>query len=107
MKQPRKRWPLKSLSPARQELIVCMHEKQHGVIRCLPIVDGEPIIAKAKVTRKRKLAKEAPVKRVSRNFCLKAPQKRLMATLDEIQNGVLEVINFCDGLPDELDETLV
>ena len=52
MTQTRKRISLKSISAERQNLIVCMYEKQFGTIRNLPVVDGEPMLQKAKVVAK-------------------------------------------------------
>lgn len=105
MNQPRKRISLKSLSPARQELIVCMHEKQFGTIRNVPIVKGEPVMYKATITKRRNLAKQASAKPVSRNFILKTAHLGLLESLDEIQNGALELITFRDGLPCELEQS--
>ena len=104
MSQPRKRISLKSISTERQSLIVCMYEKQTGTIRNLPVVDGEPKLKAAKVVRKRNLVKQDNTKSVSKNYYLKVAQLRLLDTLDEIHDGVLDRITFQDGLPCELEE---
>ena len=104
MTQPRKRVSLKSISAERQDLIVCMHRKQFGTIRNLPVIDGEPKLKEAKVVRKRNLEKQDDTKAVSKNYYLKVAQLRLLDTLDEIHDGVLERIIFRDGLPCELEE---
>lgn len=104
MNKPRRRISLKSLSDERQQLIVCMHEKQFGTIRNLPVIEGEPLLGQARVVRRRNLSKESDRKPVSKNFRLKVAQVRLLETLDEIENGVLELITFRDGLPCELEE---
>ena len=104
MNKPRRRISLKSLSDERQQLIVCMHEKQFGTIRNLPVIEGEPLLEQARVVRRRNLSKETDRKPVSKNFRLKVAQVRLLETLDEIENGVLELITFRDGLPCELEE---
>ena len=105
MNQPRKRISLKSLSPERQQLIVCMHEKQFGTIRNVPIEKGEPVMQKATITKRRNLAKQSNAKPVSRNFILKAAHLRLLESLDELNNGTLELITFRDGLPCELEQS--
>lgn len=105
MSQTRKRISLKSISSERQNLIVCMYEKQFGTIRDLPVIDGEPMLQKAKVVRKRNLTKHCDTKRVSPNFYLKVAHVRLLDTLDEIHDGILERITFRDGLPCELEES--
>lgn len=104
MSQSRKRISLKSISAERRNLIVCMYEKQFGTIRNLPVIDGEPKLQDAKVVRKRNLAKQSDTKSVSPNYYLKVAQLRLLDTLDEINDGVLERITFRDGLPCELEE---
>ncbi len=107
MSKPRKRMSLKSLSPARQALIVCMHEKQFGCIRNLPIAGGEPVLPKARVTRKRSLKNQLVIKPVSRNFYLKVSQVELLGLLDEIGDGELEMLTFRDGLPCEFEQCAV
>lgn len=107
MNQPRKRISLKSLSAERQILIVCMHQKQFGTIRHLPVVKGEPMMQQASVLKRRNLAKQTIAKPESRNFILKVAHLRLLESLDEIQNGTLELITFRDGLPCELEEGAV
>ena len=104
MTQSRKRISLKSISAERQNLIVCMHKKQFGTIRNLPVVEGEPMLQEAKVVRKRNLSKQDDSKPVSPNYYLKVAQLRLLDTLDEIHDGVLDRITFRDGLPCELEE---
>ena len=73
-------------------------------IRNLPVIEGEPLLEQARVVRRRNLSKESDRKPVSKNFRLKVAQVRLLETLDEIENGVLELITFRDGLPCELEE---
>ncbi len=107
MNQPRKRISLKSLSPARQELIVCMHEKQFGTIADLPIVEGEPLLGKAKVSRLRSFNRSATVRPSSKNFRLKAAHLQLLESLDEIGSGTVERVTFRDGLPCELEQSTV
>ena len=104
MSQSRKRISLKSISAERRNLIVCMYEKQFGTIRNLPVIDGEPKLKDAKVVRKRNLDKQYNTKTVSKNYYLKVAQLRLLDTLDEINDGVLERIIFREGLPCELEE---
>ena len=104
MNKPRRRISLKSLSDERQQLIVCVHEKQFGTIRNLPVIEGEPLLEQARVVRRRNLSKESDRKPVSKNFRLKVAQVRLLETLDEIENGVLELITFRDGLPCGLEK---
>lgn len=104
MKKSRKRISLRSLSPARQDLIVCMHQKQSGTIRNLPVVAGEPMLSDARVTRRRNLGTKSPAPPVSRNFNLKVAQLDLLQTLDEIEDGKLDLIIFEDGLPCELEQ---
>lgn len=103
MNKPRKRILLKSLSSERQELIVCMHEKQFGTIRKLPISGGEPVLKKAKITKRRNLTKQSTAKPVSRNFILKSAHHLLLEALDDVADGMLELITFRDGLPCELE----
>ena len=107
MNQPRKRISLKSISPERQALIVCMHQKQFGTVKNLPVVNREPQIQQASILKKRNLAKQAVAKPESRNFILKVAHLRLLETLDELQNGTIELITFRDGLPCELEESAV
>ncbi|MEZ6097140.1 MAG: hypothetical protein R3C03_23435 [Pirellulaceae bacterium] len=104
MTQPRKRITLKSLSQERQDLIVCMHEKRFGTIADLPIVDGEPILSRANVTRRRKLNGNSSSGPTSRNFRLKVPHLKLIESLNEIQNGTIKLMVFRDGVPCEMDE---
>jgi hypothetical protein len=105
MKPTQKRISLKSLSPARQDLLICMHEKQFGSIRNLVIVNGEPMMQRAKVTRRRNLTKLTSAKPVSRNFILKDAQIQLLDQLDEVGNGELELVTFRNGLPCELEHS--
>ena len=105
MNKPRKRILLKSLSSERQELILCMHKKQFGTIRRLPIAGGEPVLKKARVTRRRNLTKQPTTKPVSQNFILKSAHIFLLETLDEVADGTLELITFRDGLPCELEHS--
>ncbi|MGV3483337.1 MAG: hypothetical protein ACO1RT_02830 [Planctomycetaceae bacterium] len=107
MSKPRKRISLKSLSPARQALIVRMHEEQFGTIRNLPVAAGEPVLPEAKITRKRSLKKQVVAKPVSRNFYLKAPHVELLSVLDRIGTGTLDVVTFRDGLPCEYEQGAV
>ena len=104
MTQTRKRISLKSISAERQHLIVCMHQKQFGTIRNLPVVDGEPMLKKAEVVRMRKLSNHRNTRPVSPNYFLKLAQLRLLDMLDEIHDGVLDRITFRNGLPCELED---
>lgn len=99
MNKQRKRISLKSLSPARQALIVCMHEKQFGTIRNIPVVDCEPVLQQATITRRRSLTKLSNTKPLSRNYFLKTAHLHLLELLDEIQDGNLEMVKFREGLP--------
>jgi hypothetical protein len=103
MNQPRKRISLKSLSASRQELIVCMHEKQFGTISNLPVVDGEPNLQLAKVVRRRNLTRSPEARPTSKNFFLKDAHLQLLESLDEIGSGSIEKVTFRDGLPCELE----
>jgi hypothetical protein len=106
MNQPRKlksRISLKSLSPARQELIVCMHEFQYGTINQLPVVDGEPNLKLAKVVRRRSLNRNAVARPTSKNFILKLAHLELLGSLDQIGSGIIEMVTFREGLPCELE----
>ena len=105
MNQQRKRISLKSLSPARQKLIVCMHEKQFGTISNLPVVEGEPLLEQAKVTRRRNFTRNTIVRPASKNFFLKAAHLELLESLDEIGSGTVERVTFRDGLPCELEQS--
>jgi len=82
-----------------------MHEMQYGSIRNLPIVGGEPVLQQAKVIRRRNLAKQSTVKPVNKNFYLKASHLQLLKLLDEIGDGVLDMISFREGLPCELEHS--
>lgn len=106
MNEPRKRIALKSLSPARQELIVCMHEKQFGTIANLPVVDGEPMMTQAKVIRRRNFNRQLVPRPASKNFILKVAHLELLDSLDEIGFGTIERVTFRDGLPCELEQSL-
>lgn len=105
MNQIRKRISLKTLSTARQELIICMHEKQFGTITNLPVVDGEPILAEAKIVRRRCLNRQLASRPTSKNFILKAAHRELLDSLDEIDEGTIDRITFRDGLPCEMEQS--
>jgi hypothetical protein len=79
MKKSRKRISLRSLSPARQDLIVCMHQKQSGTIRNLPVVAGEPMLQNARVTRRRNLGTKNAAPPVNRFLAL----SRCVSAIDE------------------------
>ncbi len=103
MKTKTKRSFFRSQSPKRQELLLCMHEKQNGTIRDLPVVAGEPRMSEARVRRTTRLDKWVVPKPASKNFCLKQAHLRLMQTLDEMGDGVISRIVFQDGLPVEVE----
>ena len=84
-----------------------MHEKQFGMIANLPVVDGEPVLNKAKVTRRRSLNRPSVKPPTSKNFRLKASHLKLLESLDEIGCGMVERVTFREGLPCEFDDCAI
>ncbi len=95
---------IKHLSPSRQRLLMCMHRHGSGRIRNLPVVAGEPIVGRCRLTVRRRLEGQGRRRAISRNFRLKPAQLRLLETLDEVHDGVLACIEFEEGLPREIHQ---
>lgn len=96
--------PLKKhdVSDARQRLIELMQRINFGRIEQITVRDGEPIFdPPPRPIREIKFCSESGPRPETdvRNFELKAQVVDLLRTLDEVQNGTIEVLFVQHGLP--------
>lgn len=91
-----------SHSPERQQLIKEMQRINFGRIDCLAIRDGEPVLDPQPVlVREHKFGGDngpRPELGVP-DFLLKQRIVELFAFFDELQNGVIDVLEIKHGLP--------
>jgi hypothetical protein len=91
-----------SLSPQRRRLIELMQALNFGRVEQLEVRDGEPVLEPApRVVREHKFGGEnGPRPEASlRDFALKAPVVELLALLDELRDGTVEVLEVKHGVP--------
>lgn len=93
---------LGSVSPERRQLMRLMQQINFGRIQSLEIIDGQPVLSpRPHIIREIKFGAEngpRPELR-SRDFLLKAQVVELFACFDELQNGVVDVLEVKHGLP--------
>ena len=103
--KPAKRGRLSELSAARQQLVRLCQATNYGYIHHLEVKDSEPVFTPATlVWVEIKLDGDdgARQERGLADFALADEICRLMAQLDEIQNGTLEKIEVRAGVPRRL-----
>lgn len=74
-----------------------------GKICDLKVAGGEPILENVSALKRRKLAKPQLPIQFSDVFQLKTEHLEFFQTLDEIQNGVIALVDIRNGLPCEID----
>lgn len=92
----------KHLSPARVRLLELMQDANFGRIESLRIADGEPVLdPRPALVREHKFGGEnGPRPELnSTDFALKQQVVELFAFFDELQNGVIDVLEIKHGLP--------
>ena len=91
-----------SLSPARRRLLEVLQQVNFGRVESLAIVNGEPVLdPPPRIVREIKFgAENGPRPEISSaDFLLKQQVVELLAVLDKMQNGVIDVIEVKHGLP--------
>lgn len=94
-----------SLSPLRAELLQLMQTLRYGWIRNLTVRDGEPMLDEnvAVIQNVKMNGRNAPHPALTvDDYALKREAVALIAQLDALQNGLIEVIEVKDGLPFQL-----
>ena len=92
----------KHLSPARVRLLELMQDANFGRIESLRIADGEPVLdPRPALVREHKFGGEnGPRPELAANdFLLKQQVSELFAFFDQMQNGVIDVLEIKHGLP--------
>lgn len=90
------------LSPARVWLLELMQDANFGRIENLAVIGGEPILdPRPVVVREHKFGGENGPRpeRGTADFLLKQQVIELFAFFDELQNGVIDVLEIKHGLP--------
>ena len=93
------------LSPARRKLLEKLQQVNFGQIRHLQVNAGEPVFArKTAVIRHVKLgADNGPHPKLAMDqFVLHPKVVELLAELDRLQNGWIDRIEVCHGIPLDL-----
>lgn len=91
-----------SLSPERRQFIRQMQQINFGRIEAVVICDGEPVSSpRSRLVREHKFGGEnGPRRELSiADFLLKQQVVELFAFFDELQNGVIDVLEIKHGLP--------
>jgi hypothetical protein len=91
-----------ALSPARRRLVELCQSINFGRVERLRVAGGEPVLdAGLRVVREHKFCSEnGPRSEASRADCaLKSQHLDLMRLLDEVRDGVIEVLTIKHGLP--------
>ncbi len=91
-----------SLSPARRRLLELLQQVNFGRVESLVIVNGEPVFdPPTRIVREIKFgAENGPHPELgSSDFLLKSQVVELMAFFDDLQNGVIDVLEIKHGLP--------
>ncbi len=96
--------PMKaSLPEPRQELVELMQRLNFGRIEGLHICDGDPVFSpEPRTVREFKFcaAENGPRTELTvRDFVLKSQVVELFALLDDVRNGVIDLIEVKHGLP--------
>ncbi len=92
-----------ALSPAQKLITKRMREMGFGKIRNLSVVNGEPDLAGATVTTRRKLTSMEVATVINGDFDLRTEHFNLFSTCDEIQNGIISCLEIQHGLPCHLE----
>jgi len=90
------------LSPARQGLLELMQDANFGRIENLAVIDGEPILEpRPVVVREHKFGGENGPRpeRGAADFLLKQQMVELFAFIDDLRDGVIDVLEVKHGLP--------
>ena len=91
-----------SLSSERQEVLREMQSINFGCIECLAIRGGEPVLhPRPNIVREHKFGGEnGPHPKLGRaDFLLKQQVVELFGYFDELQDGVIDVLEVKHGLP--------
>lgn len=92
----------KHLSPARQGLLELMQDANFGRIENLAVIGGEPVLApRPVVVREHKFGGDNGPRpeRDTADFVLKQRVVELFAFLDDLHDGVIDVLEVKHGLP--------
>ena len=92
-----------ALSPAQQRIIRRMHEMGFGKIRNLPVIHGEPNLAEATFTTRRKLTSPNVACKMEDDIELKSPHFEFFRTCEVIQNGIIACLEIQHGVPCHLE----
>src|SRR5262252_1703786 len=89
------------VSGRRQQLIRSCQALNYGIIRCIRFEDGDPIPDSASALAEERLdLPEEPRPEIRLNdFKLCEEWRRLLARLDEVQNGIIERVEVRGGIP--------
>lgn len=90
------------LNPARRWLLELLQEVNFGRVEQLRVSDGEPVRSPAPlVVREIKFAAENGPRpeRAAADFLLKAQVVELFQLLDQVRDGVIDVLEVKHGLP--------
>lgn len=84
-----------------RELLELMQQLNYGRIESLTVRGGEPVLPPGRVVREVKFGgRNGPHARsASENFHLKAPVTEFFHHLQEMGEGIVEVLHVQDGLP--------
>jgi hypothetical protein len=96
----------KSLSCPRRRLVELFQEINFGRVLHLTVRDREPVLDPApRIVRERKFGGEngARPERASGDFALKVQILELCAALDELGDGVIDLIEVKNGLPFKME----
>lgn len=80
-----------------------MQDIWFGRICDLPVSQGEPVLRKANIVKRRKLTRPQATIRFSDEFQLKAEHIELFQMLEEIHNGIIACLDVQNGLPCQID----
>jgi hypothetical protein len=91
-----------SLSPRRRRLLEMLQQVNFGRLESLVIVSGEPVFdPPPRIVREIKFGAENGSRQElgATDFSLKSHVVELLAFFDELQNGVIDVLEVKHGLP--------
>ncbi len=91
-----------SLSEPRQHLVELVHEVHFGRIEKLVVRGGQPVLSPPpRVIREIRFKGESSLRPevLSKDFVLKDQFIRLLRHLEELQDGVIDVLEIQHGLP--------
>jgi hypothetical protein len=93
------------LTPARQRLLELMQSIDHGKIKGLSIIDGQPVLAPPpRIVQKIKFtAADTFQTAVSEDFTLKKETTEFFKRLDRLGTGVVKCIEVKNGVPFSMD----